>query len=227
MQILDETERSGQRLTLEQHNLRLLNNHVLNKKYECKVCFSDYDISSILVLGCGHFLCKTCSKYHFTTLITEGKAQVLKCAQPDCKRSPLVKEIEYVVDRNVFEKYTRFLLDAHLAADPDCRWCPKKGCSTPMIGNKANPMMECPKCRFRFCFNCKTDEWHQGATCEKFQQWKRDNDQAGAKFEEWAKLHTKACPKCGKKIEKNGGCDHMTCGSCRYEFYWTTLKKYP
>lgn len=35
----------------------------------------------------------------------------------------------------------------------------------------------------------------------------------------------KKCPKCGEYIEKNGGCDHMTC-RCRHEFYWSTLRPY-
>jgi ariadne-1 len=35
----------------------------------------------------------------------------------------------------------------------------------------------------------------------------------------------KACPKCHAQIEKDGGCDHMTC-RCRHEFYWSTLLPY-
>jgi len=35
----------------------------------------------------------------------------------------------------------------------------------------------------------------------------------------------KACPRCQAPIEKNGGCDHMTC-RCKHEFYWTTLEPY-
>lgn len=34
-------------------------------------------------------------------------------------------------------------------------------------------------------------------------------------------MTTKPCPKCGVRIEKNGGCPHMTCrremGGCSYE----------
>lgn len=40
---------------------------------------------------------------------------------------------------------------------------------------------------------------------------------------------TKACPKCGVCIEKNGGCDHMTCrlpAGCGFEFRWSTLEPY-
>merc|ERR1712039_782627 len=40
-----------------------------------------------------------------------------------------------------------------------------------------------------------------------------------------AGVAVKRCPKCSAAIEKNGGCDHMTC-RCGYEFWWTTLKSY-
>lgn len=35
----------------------------------------------------------------------------------------------------------------------------------------------------------------------------------------------KSCPKCNSQIEKNGGCDHMTC-RCGHEFFWSTLLPY-
>ena len=36
----------------------------------------------------------------------------------------------------------------------------------------------------------------------------------------------KECPKCGVLIEKDGGCDHMTCRMCRHEWRWLTGKPY-
>ena len=36
-------------------------------------------------------------------------------------------------------------------------------------------------------------------------------------------LTTKACPKCKKPIEKNGGCAHMTC-KCGHDFFWCCLR---
>ncbi len=42
-------------------------------------------------------------------------------------------------------------------------------------------------------------------------------------------LYCWQCPKCGQGIEKNEGCDHMTCkkpGGCGHEFCWRCLAPY-
>ncbi|CAF4268664.1 unnamed protein product, partial [Rotaria sordida] len=38
---------------------------------------------------------------------------------------------------------------------------------------------------------------------------------------------TKECPKCHTNIEKNGGCNHMTCRKpgCGHEFCWLCFGK--
>lgn len=42
-------------------------------------------------------------------------------------------------------------------------------------------------------------------------------------IEEVMGVKVKKCPKCSEYIEKNGGCDHMTC-RCGHEFWWSTGK---
>jgi ariadne-1 len=35
--------------------------------------------------------------------------------------------------------------------------------------------------------------------------------------------NTKDCPRCSKPIEKNQGCNHMSCRLCKHEFCWLCL----
>lgn len=39
----------------------------------------------------------------------------------------------------------------------------------------------------------------------------------------WISANTKECPKCHSTIEKNGGCNHMACNSCKHDFCWVCL----
>lgn len=49
-----------------------------------------------------------------------------------------------------------------------------------------------------------------------------DNEQAEALIA----AVTMPCPKCKVRIEKDGGCDHMTCAQCQYEFCYQCLANY-
>lgn len=42
----------------------------------------------------------------------------------------------------------------------------------------------------------------------------------------WITSHTKKCPKCNVAIEKNGGCNHIRCWSCGYDFCWICFNRW-
>lgn len=50
----------------------------------------------------------------------------------------------------------------------------------------------------------------------------REEDKQNAT--QWVRHHTQPCPGCGSRIEKNGGCNHMSCSVCRRQFCWVRLK---
>ena len=58
---------------------------------------------------------------------------------------------------------------------------------------------------------------HCGVTHKSFRGIGVDEDQ------EWIKLNTKKCPTCKANIEKNDGCNQMTCFKCKYSFCWECL----
>ena len=44
----------------------------------------------------------------------------------------------------------------------------------------------------------------------------------------WFTANTKICPnaKCGVPIEKNQGCNHMKCGTCKFDFCWKCMTEW-
>lgn len=42
----------------------------------------------------------------------------------------------------------------------------------------------------------------------------------------WQLVWTAGCPSCGVRIQKNGGCPHMSCAACAEEFCWVCLLPY-
>ena len=106
------------------------------------------------------------------------------------------------------------------------RICPTPDCGYPMYGSKNDPMSRCPKCTKKFCFNCGTDEWHTEYECKQYRSWKSNSNEIGD-FRKWAmKNKCKTCPNCRTTIQKDGGCNHMTCTNCKHEFHWLTGHKW-
>lgn len=229
LSMAEADQRAGRKLTNLQHNLLVLEGKVdRSVKYTCDVCYSeDLTLDEVVFLGCKHFCCRTCTEAQMVTKIKGAEVQRIKCLHSACQYMATFVEVRHVLPVEEFARYNDFLLNEALKTESKISWCVRPGCSTPVINESGSPMVRCPKesCRFAYCSQCKI-EWHNDVTCEKYQEWKELNAKAGDLFEEWRKSHTKPCPKCNANIEKNGGCNHMTCVSCRYEFCWLCMKVY-
>lgn len=85
------------------------------------------------------------------------------------------------------------------------------------------PMVSCPN-GHGFCYECQKED-HLPCPCKMVKMWiKKCNDDS--ETANWLHANTHACPKCFASIEKNGGCNHMTCPTCNYEFCWICLKEW-
>ncbi|PFH49009.1 hypothetical protein AMATHDRAFT_64008 [Amanita thiersii Skay4041] len=74
----------------------------------------------------------------------------------------------------------------------------------------------------KFCFGCAVEDDHRPVVCSVAKMWLRkcrdDSETAN-----WIKSNTKECSNCQSTIEKNGGCNHMTCKKCKHEFCWVCM----
>ena len=74
--------------------------------------------------------------------------------------------------------------------------------------------VDCEACGKSECLRC--GQSHPNYTCE---EW-RTRDQLGATL---SKLGIKKCPKCGMGIQKNDGCNHITCTRCKVHICWKCM----
>ena len=106
----------------------------------------------------------------------------------------------------------------------DIRKCPNSDCTySGIIPLKhCREELQCPECKRQW-----RDVIHF-STSEKLIKQFRDALQFNS--ESFSTLHglffEEPCPKCGVLIQKNGGCKHMVCGKCKYEFCWSCLGGY-
>ncbi|VEU22753.1 DEKNAAC103798 [Brettanomyces naardenensis] len=83
------------------------------------------------------------------------------------------------------------------------------------------PTVQCSH-KHEFCYSCLKGD-HSPCPCSIAEKWEKkckdDTETA-----HWITANTKDCPECSMPIEKNGGCNHMQCRNCNYEFCWVCLK---
>eukprot|EP00698_Gefionella_okellyi_P005331 TRINITY_DN1484_c0_g2_i3.p1 TRINITY_DN1484_c0_g2~~TRINITY_DN1484_c0_g2_i3.p1 ORF type:complete len:757 (-),score=166.82 TRINITY_DN1484_c0_g2_i3:1507-3777(-) len=77
------------------------------------------------------------------------------------------------------------------------------------------------------------DICHDPAPCNVVAAFKSRTQQQQERFsnvadsaEEWLSQYSKRCPKCTVPIEKNRGCNHMSCTQCKHQFCWLCLAQW-
>ncbi|KAI6172412.1 RBR-type E3 ubiquitin transferase [Aphelenchoides besseyi] len=126
-----------------------------------------------------------------------------------------------VDDEQILNTYKRLLINSYVSTNPRIKWCPATDCifatEVPIAESCGVPC----QCGNIFCFDCGS-EWHEPASCDALKKWMKmmAEDRESMK---WLHMHSKPCPKCKSPIEKNGGCDHLRCKSCKHEFCWLCM----
>ena len=199
--------------------------------FDCNICYRSFErIQQISILECSHFNCLECLRGMLQPKLETRNVTKIACpfsGVDRCDHTLTYQEIKCILNERDFERYDSYLLQNTMDAARDCKPCPGVNCGNSIFGVEELPMVNCPTCQLQFCFNCLEHDWHLGITCDQYKQWKDENGRGDAAFEQWQRDNgTKQCPRCSVTIQKNEGCDHMTCRACKHEFSWTTLRQW-
>jgi IBR domain len=116
----------------------------------------------------------------------------------------------------VIWKITEKLLEF---TQPEVVRCKTRTCYGVM--KKYDEFVRCIDCELIWCLRCNAS--HYGETCKEFTLKTVDHDSKKMFTEELASGNIKLCPGCNQLVQKNGGCNHITCGLCKTHFCWLCL----
>lgn len=214
--------------------------------FDCMICCENYPSTTVYSLTCGHQFCIDCYYRYIENEINNGGGRLISCITPDCKYTIPHKDISHmlaVIESR--ENYivvhkplgTNLLLQAHarqlIDLQANFKWCPAPDCgnfseiSSEIDSKVADsvqsadisivPIVNCAD-NHEFCFHCNYEN-HLPCPCWLVKKWIK-KCQDDSETAHWIDANTHACPKCHTSIEKNGGCNHMTCRRCHHEFCW-------
>ncbi|KAK4620163.1 E3 ubiquitin-protein ligase RNF19B [Fulvia fulva] len=179
---------------------------------------------------CSHIstTCIACMHTWLSSELSSKGCESLKC--PECPSILDYDAIQLLSSPATFTKYEQLLLRNTLSSLPEFAWCLSPTCKSGQLNIQNGNYMECDTllggCGYQQCLHHRTP-WHTGETYTAY-----DHRVSGAKAREdeaatQAILDdiSKKCPgkRCGWRIQKSEGCDHMTCKKCKWQFCWECL----
>jgi len=183
----------------------------------------NYDVkrfhSSTRVLPC--MACVSCFDTFLKHTSALGKPE-LKCPGMGCGIRLDEEQVRKISPIGL-ANYQLALMKYKMKQCHNFKFCPNTSCAHGFEVQNTCAVADdvaCPQCNIVFCPKCNADP-HPGKSCE---QNKKDQFSLiwGALGDEhvFMQNESKQCPFCLVWIEKNGGCNHMTCHHCRGEFCW-------
>jgi hypothetical protein len=194
----------------------------------CSVCFDEIEVSASFCPSSA--ICEACLGSYIQSEIEQAKINSTGGIRCYClslcpvEITPEIIKNQISTNLSLTEKYEEFRLNAEVAADPTKLWCPLPNCNgVATILGPFKSKAKCDTCGQIFCSSCKQQHTSylfpfcgsHSSSDASVAQWKSSN---GGKC--------KKCPNCRHHIEKNGGCNHMTCTFCKYEFCWRCKSAY-
>ncbi|KAI6202997.1 RBR-type E3 ubiquitin transferase [Aphelenchoides besseyi] len=185
----------------------------------CQICFEEPTLAK---LSCGHAFGAQCWHQYLSVKINDEAQWLVPCPGEKCVM--ILDEdliFKLVQEASVLKAFKKLIVNSFVSSSARLKWCPGTDCG--LVAKVPHP--ECRaitcKCRTIFCFFCG-HQWHEPINCDMLKMWlKKCSDDS--ETSNWLHANTKDCPQCHVTIEKDGGCNHVSCKTCKFEFCWTCL----
>ena len=197
-----------------------LNDIMNNNDNYCQICeekLTNEELNDNFV-GCFHRFCNDCYYNYLKEKINNNFVEKIKCPYYNCNHFLYNNFIEskIIKDIHLLLKYKKLLKRKQLMINPNIQLCPYPDCESYAKKEENNKFVSCIENKHKFCFNC-LKEWHNNEEC---------NIDVEKSFENWRdSTKVKRCPRCKYFIEKNEGCNHITCFNCNYNWCWLCLQE--
>ncbi|KAL6937957.1 hypothetical protein ACO0RG_004483 [Hanseniaspora osmophila] len=196
------------------------------KEYTCMICCETRNETEIYALElCGHEFCTDCYKQYLLAT-TSNSSGPPKC-MGNCETLIPYKDLQSLMGPSYLDKLFVFSIKSYINKNTEhYKHCPSNNCQEviavydslePYLKHHVAPIVSCNDNHI-FCFGCRKED-HSPCDCAISQEWVKKTSKE-SKALNWVLANTKECPKCSVNIEKNGGCNHMTCQNCEYQFCW-------
>ncbi|XP_039438340.1 ranBP-type and C3HC4-type zinc finger-containing protein 1-like [Culex pipiens pallens] len=200
---------------------------------KCPICDDDVPINGGVILrDCCHIFCEECLINTIKATLDENVE--VQCpafvddGQQRCSTIVQEREIKSLLKTEEYEKFEQRCLEVAEGSFTSSVHCLTPNCKGWVVLDGNVESFRCPICSVENCLSCKMI--HVDKSCEEYRaEIKRNGEEELSESAIKVLLENREavlCPNCKRLIIKNGGCDHMTCLKCRYEFYWSTLAPY-
>lgn len=195
----------------------------------CPVCMEGINSEDFFALDCGHLICRGCITNFIRIHIRDKTSITYFCLFGNCKNEYTSEMIAEFICNEDWIKYKALvrkkeIWKIHLENNKNLVNCPYPDCEELVQINNFNlgiSTYDVCASNHRFCTKCRCLlSNHSSLNCSNFVKLMLEE------IPESKRWMFKQCPRCNIIIEKNEGCNHMTCTVCQYEFCWICLEKY-
>ncbi|CAN6852901.1 unnamed protein product, partial [Brassica oleracea] len=194
-------------------------------EYEtCPACYAHVSPRHKLEVrsGCFHRICFTCIRDCVSSQLARG--DTLLCPYPGCEKELVLEDCRGIVDDDALNLIIHRKKEKAIPV-LDRVYCPKPSCNFLMSDRdlidprqKKSVERTCVECGLCFCKKCHVP-WHYKTTCDEFKKSPSYLTSDAALFESLVKTQGWIkCPQCATVVQKNGGCQRISCRHCNHKF---------